>query len=217
LPNPQDVFAKMADAERGQSWRTVYLKLNTGSSATGIIALRSDTWELHGTTTLAEIGGAFFNSRRLLHLTGPALERAAHFLLTEGAFAQQGIAMSQIDGQNFDVRVVCVYGRPIASIFRLNSAPMTNLQLGGRRGDFARCRAAIPTRDWLDALDHCADAARCFDSAIAGVDLVFERGFNRHFILEVNAFGDFFPGWSDAEGQSIHAREIGETSDRFGW
>jgi hypothetical protein len=125
--------------------------------------------------------------------------------------------MVQIDGQNFDVRVVCVYGRPVASIFRLSSGPMTSLQLGGRRGDFARCRAAIPSRDWLDALDHCVGAAGCFDSAIAGVDLVFERGFNRHFILEVNAFGDFFPGWTNAEGQSIHAREIGETIERFGW
>ena len=217
LQNPRDVFAELVDGENGRGWRTVYLKLNTGSSATGIIALRSEQDRFHGTTTLAEIGGRFFNSRRLLHLTGAALERAAHFLLTEGAFAQQGIAKIQIDGQNADVRVVCVYGRPVASIFRLSSAPMTNLQLGGRRGDFARCRAAIPSRDWLDALDHCALAAECFDSAIAGVDLVLERGSNRPFILEVNAFGDFFPGWINAEGQSIHAREIAETIGRIGW
>jgi MutL C terminal dimerisation domain len=124
--------------------------------------------------------------------------------------------MAQIDGQNFDVRVVCVYGRP-AAIFRLCTGPMTNLQLGGRRGNFGPCRAAIPTRNWLDALDHCAEAAGCFDSAIAGVDLVFERGFSRHFVLEVNAFGDFFPGWTEAGGQSVHALEIGETTRKFGW
>jgi glutathione synthase/RimK-type ligase-like ATP-grasp enzyme len=161
------------------------------------------------------MNGQFFNSRRLLHLTGPALQLAANFILKEGAFAQQGIPMAQIDGQNFDVRVVCVYGKPVACIFRLSSSPMTNLQLGGRRGDFARCRAAIPTREWLDALDHCADAAGCFDSAVAGVDLVFERGFGRHYVLEVNAFGDFFPGWTDARGRSVHALEIGETAQKF--
>lgn len=217
LHNPRDVFAEMGNAESGRDGRTVYLKLNTGSSAAGIIALRSEQGKLHGTTTLAEIGGRFFNSRRLLNLTGPALERAAEFLLGEGAFVQQGVSMAQIDGQNFDVRVVCVHCRPAASIFRLSSAPMTNLQLGGRRGDFNRCRAAIPTRDWLDALDRCVEAAGCFDSAIAGVDLIFERGFHRHFVLEVNAFGDFFPGWTNAEGQSIHAREIEEMLGRFGW
>jgi glutathione synthase/RimK-type ligase-like ATP-grasp enzyme len=214
LEHPQDAFAAVDGARK--RWRTVYLKLNTGSSATGIIALRSENGDFHGSTTLAEIDGRFFNSRRLIHLTGPALERAAEFLVSEGAFAQKGIAMAQIDGQNFDVRVVCVYGRPIASIFRLSSGPMTNLQLGGRRGNFDQCRAAIPTRDWLDALDHCAEAAGCFDSAIAGVDLVFERGFSRHFVLEVNAFGDFFPGWTAAGGQSVHAIEIGETTRKFG-
>ncbi len=139
LANPQAVYAELDEAGRG--WRTVYLKLNTGSSATGIIAMRSDGTRFHGTTTLAEIDGRFFNSRRLLHLTGEPLERAAEFLLTEGAFAQQGIPMAQIDGQNFDVRVVCIHGRPAASIFRLSSSPMTNLHLGGRRGDFRQCRA----------------------------------------------------------------------------
>jgi glutathione synthase/RimK-type ligase-like ATP-grasp enzyme len=215
LANPRDVFAEVLESESGRGWQTVYLKLNTGSSATGIIALRLEGERFHGTTTLAEIGGRFFNSRRLLYLTGPTLERAAEFLLTEGAFAQQGIPMAQIDGQNFDVRVVCVYGRPAATIFRLSSGPMTNLHLGGRRGDFNRCRAAVPTRDWLDALDHCADAAGCFDSAVAGVDLVFERGFRRHYVLEVNAFGDFFPGWVDDRGRSVHALEIGETTRQF--
>ena len=216
LANPRDVFAEVMDSDGRHGWRTVYLKLNTGSSATGIIAIRLEGERFHGTTTLAEIGGRFFNSRRLLHLTGPALKRAAEFLFTEGAFAQQGIPMAQIDGQNVDVRVVCVHGRPAASIFRLSSGPMTNLHLGGRRGDFGRCRAAVPTRDWLDALDHCADAAGCFDSAVAGVDLVFERGFRRHYVLEVNAFGDFFPGWTAAGGQSVHALEIEETARKFG-
>jgi glutathione synthase/RimK-type ligase-like ATP-grasp enzyme len=216
LDNPRDAFAEVVSSKSGEGWPTVYLKLNTGSSATGIIVLRLEKGELLGTTTLAEIDGHFFNSRRLLQLTGSALERAANFLLTEGALAQQGIPLAQIDGQNFDVRVVCVYGKLVASIFRLSSGPMTNLHLGGRRGNFERCRAAIPTRDWLDALDHCTDAAECFGSAIAGVDLVFERGLRRHFVLEVNAFGDFFPGWTNAGGQSVHALEIEETIRKFG-
>jgi hypothetical protein len=216
LQRPSDVFAEMLDVGDARGWRTIYLKLNTGSSATGIITIyQVEGGAFHGTTTLTEIDGQFFNSRLLSHLTGSALERAVNFILSEGAFAQQGIPMAQIDGQNFDVRVVCVYGKPAATIFRLSSNPMTNLHLGGRRGDFERCRAAIPTRDWLDALDHCAEAAACFDSAIAGVDLLFERGFRSHFVLEVNAFGDFFPGWIDARSRSVHALEIEATADHL--
>jgi glutathione synthase/RimK-type ligase-like ATP-grasp enzyme len=213
LAEPGWAFAQLCGEN---AWPTVYLKLNTGSSATGIITLSQSREGTRGITTLAEIDGRFFNSRLVRAITGAELERAADFVLGEGAIAQRGIPMAQVDGQNFDVRVVCVYGRPAATIFRLSPHPMTNLHLGGHRGDHDRCRAAIPTRDWLDALDHCADAAACFDSAVAGVDLLFERGFRRHYVLEVNAFGDFFPGWADARGRSVHSLEIDATARRFG-
>ncbi|MCI0705557.1 MAG: STM4014 family protein, partial [Planctomycetia bacterium] len=198
-------------------WPGTYVKLNTGSSATGIVVLTKPQGEGEptGVTTLAEIDGQFYNSRLVRRLEGlSGLLKPLAFLRHEGAIVQRGIPMAQIDGQNFDVRVVCAYGKPVATIFRLSPHPMTNLHLGGRRGDYERCRAAIPTREWLDALDHCSDAAGCFDSAIAGVDLLFERGFRRHYILEVNAFGDFFPGWTDVRGRSIHELEIEATVTR---
>lgn len=200
-------------------WPVVYVKLNTGSSATGIVVVSNPHGEgsQSGLTTLAEIEGQFYNSRLVRRLDGLfGLVTPLAFLRHEGAVVQRGIPMGQIDGQNFDVRVVCVNAKPVATIFRLSPHPMTNLHLGGRRGDYERCRAALPTREWLDALDHCSDAAACFDSAIAGVDLLFERGFRRHYVLEVNAFGDFFPGWTDAGGRSVHALEIEATAGRFG-
>ena len=196
-------------------WPTAYIKLNTGSSATGIVVVSPLTGDVSAVTSLAEIDGAFYNSRLVRRVEDAGMYRAIQFVLNEGAIVQRGIPMAQIDGQNFDVRVVCVYGKPAATIFRLSPHPMTNLHLGGTRGDYAQCRAAIPTRDWLDALDHCSDAAACFDSAVAGVDLLFERGFRRHYVLEVNAFGDFFPGWIDARGRSVHALEIEATAARF--
>ena len=191
------------------------MKLNTGSSATGIVVLHPNSGErpAFGITTLAQHAGAFYNSRLVRRVERDEMYSAIQFILNEGAIIQRGIPMAQVDGQNFDVRVVCVYGKPAATIFRVSQHPMTNLHLGGRRGDYERCRAAIPTREWLDALDHCADAASCFNSAIAGVDLLFERGFRRHYILEVNAFGDFFPGWTDSRGRSIHAFEFEATTD----
>ena len=199
-----------------RGWQTAYVKLNTGSSATGIVQIHpSRERQAVGITTLAEIGGQFYNSRLVRSVTGLELGAAVRFIIAEGAIVQRGIPMAQLDGQNFDVRVVCLYGKPVATIFRLSHHPMTNLHLGGRRGDHDRCRAAIPTREWLDALDHCSDAAGCFDSAVAGVDLLFERGFRRHYVLEVNAFGDFFPGWTDTGGRSIHALEIEDTARRF--
>lgn len=215
-PTPPLASTFLGQFTRGELWPVTYLKLNTGSSATGIVVLGWHERSPRGVTTLAEIGPRFFNTRRVLEVEADRLWATAQFLIDEGAIAQQGVPMAQLDGQNFDVRVVCVYGRPVATIFRLSSAPMTNLHLGGRRGNYARCRAAIPARVWLDALDHCAEAAGCFDAAGAGVDLVFEHGSHRHYVLEVNAFGDFFPGWIDTRGRSIHALEIEATADRLG-
>src|SRR4051794_32678952 len=157
LENPADVFAVLA-ADAPDRWPAAYLKLNTGSSATGMAYLRpaADGCHFAGTTTVAEIDGRFFNTRRLRTVTGPDLERVAGFILAEGAMAQRAIPMAQLDGQNFALRGVCVYGRPAAPFSRLSSTPMTTLPRGGGRGDFPRCRAAVPPRAWLDALDHCA-------------------------------------------------------------
>jgi glutathione synthase/RimK-type ligase-like ATP-grasp enzyme len=137
-------------------------------------------------------------------------------VLGEGACVQRGIPQAQIDGQNFDVRVVVIHGEPAFTIFRLSSNPMTNLHLGGRRGDAARCRAAIPTRLWLDAIDHCLEAASLYRCAAVGVDLLFERGFLRHYLLEVNAFGDWFPDLTDEHGRTVHRTEIEATARHYG-
>jgi hypothetical protein len=198
------------------SWPTTYAKLNTGSSASAIVVLTQRP-ELRGQSTIVMLEDGFYSSRRLATYTGENLERVLSFLREQDVCLQQGIRMATIDGRNFDVRVVCIHTKPRFTIFRLSWLPMTNLHLGGARGDWAACRAAIPTRAWLDALDHCEEAAGLYHSEMVGIDLLFETGFQRHFILEVNAFGDFFPGLADERGRSIPVIEIEETARRLGW
>jgi hypothetical protein len=203
-------------ALRRAGYAKAYVKLNTGSSASAIAvvqALADPAWAL---TSVLRRGSDFYSTRLLCRYEGEDLQAVLGFLLEEGACVQQGIRMAQIDGFNFDVRVVVVYGTPAFVVFRLSALPLTNLHLGGRRGQADACRAAIPTRAWLDALDHCAEAARLYDCAMVGVDLLFESGYMRHYILEVNAFGDFFPGLTDAHGRTAHRVEIEATARRFG-
>ena len=214
IPAPSNADVLLLEL-RELKFKTAYVKLNTGSSATGIAvvhALDDPPWAI---TSMLRIGDFFYNTRKLQKITGEQLDETLAFLIREGAFIQEGIPMAQIDGQNFDLRVVVIHGRPAFTIFRLSGLPMTNLHLGGRRGDAAMCRAAVPTRAWLDALDHCVEAASLYDCAAVGVDLVFERGYARHFLLEINAFGDFFPGLTDATGRTIHATEITMTAQKF--
>jgi glutathione synthase/RimK-type ligase-like ATP-grasp enzyme len=191
-----------------------YVKLNAGSSAVGIAVATRDNHLLKITTTVLHRGGAFFNSRRLQEYAGSDAMAVLNWIVAEGAIVQEGVPAARIGGRKFDVRVVCYYGRPVASIFRLSDGPITNLHLGGTRGDFETCKATIPPRDWLDGLDHASDAAEAFDSAVCGVDLIFEPGHRTHAVLEVNAFGDFFPGLTTSEGLPLRFREIAETVRR---
>jgi hypothetical protein len=200
---------------RARNWPTAYVKLNTGSSASAIAVVHALAPEPWAISSIVRLGDDFCSTRRLSRCTGDELHRVLDFLLREGVCVQRGIAMAQIDGENFDVRVVVLHGEPAFTVFRLSPWPMTNLHLGGSRGRFDACRAAIPTRAWLDALDDCVAAARLYPCAAVGVDLLFERGYLRHYLLEVNAFGDFFPGLTDASGRTVHRAEI-EEARRFG-
>ena len=75
----------------------------------------------------------------------------------------------------------------------------------------------VPPRAWLDGLDHAVEAAACYPSSAAvGVDLLFEEGYRRHYVLEVNAFGDFFPNLADERGRGVHRAEVEETARALG-
>jgi glutathione synthase/RimK-type ligase-like ATP-grasp enzyme len=215
LPAPSSVGELFA-ALRARRFGTAYVKLNTGSSASAIAVVRAMEEPPWAVSSIVRLAGEMYSTRRLRRHEGEDLDAVLAFLLREGACVQQGIRMAQIDGQNFDVRVVVIQGEPRFTIFRLSSLPMTNLHLGGRRGDVRACRQAVPTRAWLDGIDHCVETARLYDSAAVGIDLLFESGYLRHFVLEVNAFGDFFPNLTDEQGRSVHAVEIEATAREKG-
>ena len=215
IPTPTSAD-ELLDAIRQAGFAPAYVKLNTGSSAVGIAVVHADAapWAI---TSLVRLDGAFFSTRRLRRVDGEPLLATLNWLLAEDAVVQRGIPRTQIDGQNFDVRIVVQHGEPTFAIYRLSNQPMTNLHLGGRRGVPERCRAAIPNRAWLDAIDHCVEAAKLYPLASVGIDLVFERGYHRHWLLEVNAFGDFFPGLTGANGRSVYRVEIEGTARKAGW
>ena len=213
-PAPDD-WHQLFDVSRSAT--PMYVKLNSGSSAAGIAVLTEDELGFVIATTVLIRGDEVYNTRRLMHYNSTDLVRVIDWILAEGAIVQRGMPAARIGGRKFDVRVVCYYGQPVASIFRLSDGPITNLHLGGSRGDFTACKATIPPREWLDGLDHASDAAEAFDSAVCGVDLIFEPGHRMHAVLEVNAFGDFFPGLTTADGLPLRFREIAETARRAGW
>lgn len=194
-------------------WPMAYIKLNTGSSGSGIVVLNCRT----GTcmTTMKEIDGEFFNTLRIQSLDAVATNRAINYLLSEDVCVQKAIPLGTIDGEYFDVRVIVINSKVEFTVFRLSRNPITNLHLGGRRGNWQSCRDAIPNRLWLDAMSECVETASMYDVQAMGIDLVFDRRFMNHYILEINGFGDFVPGWTNPQGQTIHQRQIELTYQQF--
>jgi hypothetical protein len=208
---------QLLDALRTRRFRTAYVKLATGSTAIGAAVVRpldEPAWAL--TTVAPRPADGRFHAPRLRPVRGQELSASLAILLREGACVQRGIPMAQIDGENFDVRVIVVHGRVTCTVFRLSAQPLTNLDLGGRCGRPEVCRPHIPTRAWLDGLDHSVAAAQLYPCAVVGVDLLFARGYLRQYVLEVHAFGDFYPGLLDGRGRTVNAAEIEATARRFG-
>lgn len=218
LPTPDSFavdgsFSELVQQLSKNCWESAFVKLSNGSCASGIMALASSG--LAGITTVQEIEGQFYNSYRVRTVEGDELRSIASFILMQGATIQRAIAKMTVGGRNFDVRVVVMGRRVIATVFRVSGHPMTNLHLGGRRGDPGQCRARIPQRHWLDAMDVCVEAASLFRVPCVGVDIAFDRRTNKPAILEVNAFGDFFPRWVNKSGHTIHRMQIEDTAELF--
>ncbi|MFG3509306.1 STM4014 family protein [Streptomyces sp. NPDC047821] len=207
-----DVRALMA----AHGMRRVFLKPAHGSSASGIVALETGApGRLRATTSVESVDGRLHNSLRVRRITD---EREVAALVD--ALAPDGLHIERWwpkatlgGGRRADLRIVVVDGRATHAVVRTSHAPMTNLHLGGARGDLAAATEAMGAR-WADALDVCERAAACFPGTLCvGVDLLPSTGWRRFAVAEVNAFGDLLPGLTGlpgtgAEGLDTYAAQV---------
>ncbi|MGI5164061.1 STM4014 family protein [Spirillospora sp. CA-253888] len=181
-------------AETGE--RRVFVKPAHGSSASGVVALQTAGDRIKATTSAARDPGGYHNSLRVRsYETEAEVAALIDALGPDGLHVERWLPKAALDGRTLDLRVVVVGGVPTHAVVRTSRAPMTNLHLGGRRGDLDAVRRALGEDGWRRALDVCARAAACFPGTLAvGVDLLVGLGWRRLAVGEVNAFGDLLPG-----------------------
>lgn len=185
----------------------VFVKLRFSSSAVGLGLYRHRPRPMLLTTVRVQPEG-WFNSRRLSRYThGDDLAVVFEGLFAEGAHVEHAIPKAMLGGANFDCRVVMVDSEPAFVVVRQSRHPITNLHLGGWRGDVDAMLARCPEAVWSAAMDDCRAVARSYGGLHLGIDLLIERGFQGHRILEANAFGDLLPGLQ-REGMSVYDWEI---------
>ncbi|MBV1856171.1 STM4014 family protein [Catellatospora sp. NEAU-YM18] len=193
---------------RDVGWHRVFVKTRHGSSSSGVLAVQVAGARCQAVTSVELAADGLFNSLRVRTYTAERdVAAIVERLAPEGLHVERWFPKVGFGGRTIDLRVLVIGGRPAHTVVRASRHPMTNLHLGGVRGDLAAVRAAAGPH-WSAAMDSCAAAAACFPgSPHVGVDLMFGPGWRRHAIAEVNAFGDLLPNLLH-DGRDAYAAQL---------
>ncbi|MFE2112508.1 STM4014 family protein [Streptomyces microflavus] len=202
-----------------------FVKLAHGSSASGVLAVETaGPGRVRASTSVErDAGGRLFNSLRVRrYTTEREVGAIVDALAPDGLHIERWLPKASQRGRAADLRIVVVGGRATHAVVRTSLSPMTNLHLGGARGDLDEVRAAVSAVGgcWREALAMCERAAACFPGTLCvGVDLLPAAGWRRFAVGEVNAFGDLLPGLtglpgSGAEGLDTYAAQVAAVLDR---
>ena len=212
LPDTPPSYDGLIERLRERGWRSAFVKLSSGSSASGLAVVDASRGVVM--TTPHEAEGRRHNSLRLRRLRGAPARAAIEYLLREGAHVERAIAKARLGGRHADLRVLCVEGEPAFGVARTSTHPITNLHLGGQRGDIGAFRAQVGPQAWARTLSLARRVAAAYaeerPGEHLGLDLAIDRS-GQPFVLEANAFGDLLPG-AAADGVSVYAWQ----ADRLG-
>lgn len=208
-------WAGLKDQLSGAGLRRVFVKPAHSSSASGVLALElGPRGQIRATTSVELAGGQLHNSLRVRRYTAEAeIAAVVDRLAPDGLHVEQWIPKAAQHGRPADLRVVVVAGRVTHAVVRTSRGPITNLHLGGARGDLAGVREAAGPA-WPALLELCeSTAARFPRSPVIGVDVLPGSGWRRWYVGEVNAFGDLLPNLpglpgGPAEGLDTYGAQV---------
>jgi len=193
-PSPAG-WAELKERLAAERLRRVFLKPVHGSSASGVVALEfGPRGQLLATTSVEPAADGLHNSLRVRRYRDEhEIARLVDLLAPDGLHVEQWVPKAGQSGRAADLRVVVVAGRATHAVVRTSAHPITNLHLGGARGDLDLARAAAGEA-WPVLLETAERAAACFpNSPMVGVDVLPTAGWRRAVVGEVNAFGDLLP------------------------
>ncbi len=211
-------FADLRERLRSVGWSRVFVKLASGSSASGVAALYISGRSMRAVTTMELVGSGartrFYNNLKLrTYDRHRDIERVIDFLCREQAHVEQWLPKASWQGRLFDLRIVVIGGRAAHVVMRTSRSPLTNLHLGNRRGHIEQLRRRLGPGAWRAVMEVAERAAaEAFPhAACLGFDVLLQPGFRRPTILEVNAFGDLLPGVLH-KGRSTYEGQVGWAS-----
>lgn len=206
---PVRSYVELRQAMADAGWTRVFVKPAHGSSASGVLAIRAAGGLVRATTSVEPADGRLFNSLRVREYRDErTIASIVDALAPDGLHVERWYPKAAREGRLLDLRVVVIGGRASHVVVRTSRGPMTNLHLGGRRGDLEAVKT-LAGRSYVDAMETCERVAGCFPASLhVGVDLMFSPDWSDHAVAEVNAFGDLLPGLlvdsRDTYAQQLH-------------
>lgn len=198
-----DEPAAVLERCRSLGWDEAFVKLSSGSSASCLAHVAFSRRGVTVTTSLEWDEPRWFNNLKVRVLTkAPDVDRALGFILSQGAQVERGVPKAKVGEQFFDLRVLCIEHEPRFVVMRQSALPITNLHLGGSRGDVDALRKSVGAESWASAMETCRRVARLYRSLHVGIDLLFEPDLKSHRVVEANAFGDLLPNLL-VDGKSV--------------
>ena len=188
LPSPQsfdELRQLLADCGRG-----CFLKPRYGSGG-GIMAIRyqpnRNKWVVY--TTLRQVDGVIHNTKRInrLSVEKEIIPLAEAVIQTE-AILEEWIPKAQLQGENYDLRVVCRESEIDYIVVRCSKGSITNLHLNNKAHWWNELSLSEEVRQQI--YFQCQEAVQSLDLQYAGVDVLIERGTDIPYIIEVNGQGD---------------------------
>ena len=112
----------------------------------------------------------------------------AEAVMQTEAILEEWIPKEQLQGENYDLRVVCRESEIDYIVVRCSKGSITNLHLNNKAHWWNELSLPEVVRQQI--YFQCQEAVQSLDLQYAGVDVLMERGTDIPYIIEVNGQGD---------------------------
>lgn len=204
-------FDSVIELMRLARCRRVFLKPDYSSSASGIVAFEMDSRRHQAFSSIEMVREdgelKLFNSRRIRRYEKPAeIRELIDAICREDVYLERWLPKVGLAGKRLDLRMLVIGGVTRQVVVRMSEHPMTNLHLGAMRGDLSSLQKMMGEEAWNSAKATAEKTMQEFPQSLyGGIDMLISPGWEKHFVLEVNAFGDFLPGalWQGMDPYSL--------------
>ncbi len=168
-----------------------FLKPRYGSGAGGVMAVRynhrRDEWVAY--TTMRWAGDHACNEKRICRWTNrKEIAVLAEEVMRCGAVLEEWMVKEKLEGENYDLRVVCREDEVDYVVVRCSKGAITNLHLNNKARLFGELSLAPSVREELFC--RSIAATRALGLRYAGIDVLIARNTDTPYIIEVNGQGD---------------------------